>query len=152
MTDKQPSHAMEKVDQARRGNVTVRSYLMEYPSRRLVEGFRIYLCLIDDIHGLDWERSGGSDLPEEKQPAARAKMAKDRAAVARVAIETLQYMESQAKQQDPEGRGIAAHVIDAATADEQNMSPAELKEALDKSTERLVGLAKQEAESQPPGA
>ncbi len=144
MTSNKPSHAVAKPEGGRRGNVTVQSYAMEYPSRRMVEAFRIFLCLIDDLHGLDWKRSGGSDLPEEKQPMARAKLAKDRAAVARVAIETLQYMETQAKQQDPEGKGIPGHIIDAETASENDMSPQELSDQLAASTKRLEGLGKQE--------
>ena len=77
MGDPKPSHVLEKANGGRTKNMTGRSYLMEYPSRRLVEGFRLYSCLIDEIYGLDWETSGGKELPREKQPAARANNAKE---------------------------------------------------------------------------
>lgn len=146
-----PTHVIEKPDGGRRGNVTVRSYIMEYPSKRLVEAFRLYGCLIDDIYGMDWHHAGGDKLPKEKQLAARAKLAKDRAAVVRVAIETLQYMESQAKLQDPEGRGIPSHVMTAEIASEHDESAEDLRNQLAQSTEELKNLDKQEAKLQPEG-
>lgn len=140
-----PSHIIEKPDGGRRSNVTVRSYVMEYPSKRMVEAFRIYSCLVDDIHGMDWKHAGGDKLPKEKQLAARAKLAKDRASVARVAVELLQYMQTQAGLQDPEGRGMPGHVMDAEVASEHDESAEDLKKQLEESTNELRNLDKEEA-------
>lgn len=144
-TAPKPTHVIEKPDGGRRSNVTVRSYVMEYPSKRMVEAFRIYSCLVDDIHGMDWKHAEGHKLPKEKQLVARSKLAKDRAAVARVAVELLQYMQTQAGLQDPQGKGIPGHVMDAEVASEHDESPEELKKQLAESTEKLENLGKQEA-------
>ncbi len=146
-----PTHVVAKPDGGRRSNVQVRSYVMEYPSKRLVEAFRIYGCLVDDIFGMDWEHAGGDELPKEKQLAARSKLAKDRAAVARVAIEVLQYMETQVGLQDPEGKGMPGHIMTAEIASEHDESPEELKKQLAESTEELQKLGKKEAALQTEG-
>ena len=150
-----PTHVVAKPDGGRRSNVQVRSYVMEYPSKRMVEAFRIYSCLVDDVFGMDWKTAGGDklpkDMPIEKKMAARAKLAKDRAAVARVAIEALQYMETQAGLQDPEGRGMSGHVMDAEVASEHDESAEDLKKQLAESTNKLENLGKEEAALQTEG-
>lgn len=144
-TPPKPTHVVGKPDGGRRGNVQVRSYVMEYPSKRMVEAFRIYSFLMDDITGMDWKHAGGGKLPKEKQLAARSKLAKDRASVARVAVELLQYMQTQAGLQDPEGRGMSGHVMDAEVANEHSESAEDLKKQLQASTDELKNLDKEEA-------
>lgn len=140
-----PTHVIAKPDGGRRSNVQVRSYVMEYPSKRMVEAFRIYSCLVDDVFGMDWKHAGGDKLPPEKQLAARSKLAKDRASVARVAIEALQYMETQAGLQDPLGKGMPGHVMDVEVASEHDESAEDLKSQLQESTNELKKLDKEEA-------
>ena len=141
----QPTHVIAKLDGGRQKNTTVRSYLMEIPSKRLTEAFRIYSCLLDDIYGLDFKNSGIDKLPEAKQPSARANAAKARAGVARVALEALDMMGKLAKLQDPKGTGIKGHIVDVETAKE-GMSLEQTQEMIAKNKAVLGALEKKEEE------
>lgn len=139
-----PTHVQVKPDGGRHKNTTVRSYLMELPSKRMVEALRIYSFLLDDIAGLDWKHAGGPDLPEKEQPMARARMAKDRAAVARVALESLNFMADQAKLIPDEEKKY--HIVPGHIQEEENMTLPEIRNLLDKSHEKLKGLQQKEQE------
>lgn len=140
-----PTHVIAKRDGGRDRNTTVRSYLMEIPSKRMVEAFRIYSCLVDDLYGLDYQNSGVAKLPEEKRPSARANVAKARSGVARVALEALETMGKLAKLQDPKGTGISGHIIPAEVAKE-GMSLEEIREMISKNKQVVEALEKTESQ------
>ncbi len=47
-----PTHFVSQPDCARRSHVSLRSYVMKYPSHLMDETFPIYSCQADDMYGM----------------------------------------------------------------------------------------------------
>lgn len=146
MTDEfLPSHVQEKPEGGRtRLGTTVRSYVLEVPFRRFVEGYRLYACLLDDIYGMDWKKVDGDKVPPEKKAQVRGNLAKSRASVVRVALETLQYVEKQADLMTDTQK--SQNVIPAELAKEGEMDLEAVRKNIEEDKKLLKGLEIKEKE------